>query len=145
VIRYTESIEGVGPGDLEGFFEGWPNPPSPERHLEILRRSHAVVLAVDDETERIVGFATAISDGVLSAYIPLLEVLPEYRCRGVGRGLMERMLDRLDGLYMIDLVASERAVTFYERLGFGKALGMVRRDFDAQSGRNPGEGDDHDG
>jgi ribosomal protein S18 acetylase RimI-like enzyme len=145
VIRYTERVEGVAPDDLRGFFEGWPNPPSPERHLEILRRSHTVVLAVDDENGRVMGFATAISDGVLSAYIPLLEVLPEYRGRGIGRALMERMLDRLDGLYMIDLVASERAVNFYERLGFGKALGMVRRDFDAQAGKDPDAGDDRDG
>ncbi len=30
------STEGVEPGDLVGFFEGWPAPPSPERHLALL-------------------------------------------------------------------------------------------------------------
>ena len=35
-----------------------------------------------DDAGRVVGFVTAISDGVLSAYIPLLEVLPEYQGAG---------------------------------------------------------------
>ena len=36
-------------------------------------------LALDKDT--VVGFATATSDAVLSAYIPLLEVLPEYQVK----------------------------------------------------------------
>jgi ribosomal protein S18 acetylase RimI-like enzyme len=75
---------------LQGFFVGWPSPPSPERHLELLRASTHVVFAV--EGERVVGFVTAISDGTLSAYIPLLEVLPEYQRCGVGSELGMRAL-----------------------------------------------------
>ena len=33
---------------------------------------------------QVVGFVTATSDGVLSAYIPFLEVVPAYRSRGIG-------------------------------------------------------------
>lgn len=69
----------MGPGQLTGFFEGWPSPPSEERHLALLRGSSHVVLAW--HAEEIVGFVTAISDGVLAAYIPLLEVRPGWRGR----------------------------------------------------------------
>jgi len=40
------------------------------------------VLPRDGEGGRVLGFVTAISDGVLSAFIPLLEVLLSGRARG---------------------------------------------------------------
>jgi GNAT superfamily N-acetyltransferase len=116
VIEYTDSLDGVEAAHLEGFFAGWPHPPSPERHLDLLRGSAAVVLARDGE--RVVGFVTAISDGVLSAFIPLLEVLPEHQGHGIGSELMRRMLERLDGLYIIDLSCDAGLEPFYARLGF---------------------------
>jgi hypothetical protein len=79
MISYTDSVAGITADKLQGFFVGWPNPPSPETHLKLLANSNYIVLAVDDETGNIVGFITAISDGVLSAYIPFLEVLPAYQ------------------------------------------------------------------
>ncbi|CAN5189789.1 hypothetical protein BH18ACT12_BH18ACT12_03640 [soil metagenome] len=80
----------------------------------MLRGSSQVVLACDGT--RVVGFVPAISDGVLSAYLPLLEVLPEYQGRGIGRELVRRVLAALGGLYMVDLVCDEDVVPFYERL-----------------------------
>ena len=115
MIEYVTDEGGVEPEHLGGFFVGWPTPPSPQRHLEILRGSSHVVLARDGE--RVVGFVTAISDGVISAYIPLLEVLPEYQGRGIGAELVRRLLAELDGLYMVDLCCDEDVVGFYERLG----------------------------
>ena len=133
-IRYVESVEGVRPDQLSGFFEGWPNPPTPERHLAILAGSDHFVLAIDDNVERVVGFVNAISDGVLSAYLPLLEVLPEYRGRGIGRELARRIVVRLDHLYMIDLCCDDSLVPFYRSLGFHRFVGMGRRNYDRQSG-----------
>ena len=43
-----------------------------------------MIIAIDENTNQVVGFVTAISDGVLSAYIPFLEVLPEYKSIGIG-------------------------------------------------------------
>jgi len=54
---------------------------------------------------------------VLSAYIPLLEVLPEWQGRGIGTELMRRLLDRLRGLYMVDLCCDAELEPFYRRLG----------------------------
>src|SRR6266516_4620599 len=103
MIGYRDSVKGIEACRLEGFFVGWPEPPSPETHRRLLGRSDHVVLALDEETGRVVGFVTAISDGVLSAYIPHLEVLPAYQGRGIGSELVRRMLERLSGLYGIDL------------------------------------------
>jgi ribosomal protein S18 acetylase RimI-like enzyme len=135
LISYVDNLDGISPGQLRGFFLGWPNPPSPETHLEILKRSSALVLAVDGESGRVVGFVNAISDGILSAYIPLLEVLPEYRILGLGRELMTRLLRQLEGLYMIDLVCDIRHVAGYEQFGMRRMNAMCIRNFAHQAGR----------
>ena len=125
-ITYQETTAGIGPNDLEGFFVGWPNRPSPEAHLRILEGSDHVVLAVA-QSQGVVGFVTAITDGISSAHIPHLEVLPEWQGRGIGTELMRRIMARLNGFYAVDLVCDEDVRGFYERLGFEPAQAMVIR------------------
>jgi ribosomal protein S18 acetylase RimI-like enzyme len=129
VITYADAPEAVTPADLEGFFVGWPRPPAPERRLDLLRGSDFVSLAFDGSS--LVGFVTAVSDGVLAAYIPFLEVLPSHQGQGIGTALVRRILDRLDDLYMVDVVCDAPLESFYERLGFlrlDRGLGLRRRD-----------------
>ncbi len=135
MIKYTSSTEDINPENLNGFFVGWPNPPSTQTFLKILKQSHEVVLAVDDATDNVVGFINAISDGILSAYIPLLEVLPEYKGRGIGSELVTRMLRKLDGLYMIDLVCDQELQAFYTKIGLKPGFAMMIRNFKKQSGK----------
>jgi ribosomal protein S18 acetylase RimI-like enzyme len=113
---YIDNAEAIRPDQLRGFFVGWPSKPTPERHLDLLRRSYAVEVALDGDT--VVGFVTAISDGVLSAFIPLLEVLPDHRNQGIGTELMRRLLAQLDQLYMVDLSCDANLEPFYRALGF---------------------------
>lgn len=134
-VSCTTSIDGLTHDALRGgFFEGWPDPPSPEAHLALLRGSRAVALAVDDADGSVVGFATAVGDGVLAAYIPLLEVLPTHRGAGLGTRLVQVLLEELAPTYMVDVCCDDGVVPFYERLGFTRSNGMVLRDYAAQSG-----------
>jgi ribosomal protein S18 acetylase RimI-like enzyme len=80
-ITYTSDLNDLDILGLTGFFVGWPNPPSIEVFKKILRGSYYVVLAIEEK--RLVGFVNSISDGILSAYIPLLEVLPGYQGKGI--------------------------------------------------------------
>lgn len=135
MIEYRDSADGLSSRHLIGFFEGWPQPPSPETHLEILRASSHLVVAFDTDEDRAVGFVNAISDGILAAYVPLLEVVPEHRGRGVGTELVRRLLERLGHLYMIDLVCDPDVVPFYERLGMRPlARAMSVRNFERSAG-----------
>ena len=127
VITYQTEVGDVRPEALQGFFVAWPATPSPERQLALLNGSDYVVLARDTETKRVVGFVTAVGDGVLSAYIPLLEVLPEYQQRGIGSELVRRMLELLEDVYMVDLCCDEELVSFYQRFGMGRWVGMGLR------------------
>jgi GNAT superfamily N-acetyltransferase len=126
-IRYTDELTGVESQHLHGFFVGWPQPMSPQDHLRLLAGSDCVVLAIDMDTERVVGFITALTDGVLTGFIPLLEVLPAYQGQGIGRAMMNRMLDRLRDLPNIDLMCDPDVVSFYERFGMHPWTGMVIR------------------
>ena len=71
-----------------------------------------IIVALDGDTA--VGFITALSDGVNSAFIPLLEVLPEYQSHGIGSELMRRMLIKLDDITNIDLTCDADMQAFYE-------------------------------
>jgi len=82
----------------------------------------------------VVGFVTAVTDGVLAAYIPLLEVLPEYQRRRIGEELMRRVMERLDGLYMVDLLCDPNMDAFYSRFGMKPAHAMAVRRYEHQSG-----------
>lgn len=134
MIEYIESMASIEPEMLSGFFEGWPKKPTQATHHEILSNSAEIVLAVDPESRQVVGFINAISDGVLSAYIPLLEVLPDYRGRGIGRELVKKMMAKLSDLYMVDLVCDRELEKFYGPLGFRLYHAMIYRNFDHQDG-----------
>lgn len=139
-IRLQQTLDGVHEAQLRGFFVGWPDPPSPATHLRLLQGSQHVILAIDEATAQVVGFITALSDGVLSAYIPHLEVLPAYQGRGIGSALVRQMLDHLRQQYMIDLICDPELQPFYARLGMRPWSGMVLRNYDRQSGAEPRAG-----
>lgn len=137
MITYTDDLAGITAEQLRGFFADWPTPPTPHTHLRLLRGSDALELAKDETTGRVVGFVTAVSDGVLSAYIPLLEVLPAYQGRGIGSELVRRLLLKLQHLYMIDLLCDIDLQPFYQRQEMLPATGMMVRNYARQSG-DPG-------
>jgi very-short-patch-repair endonuclease len=140
-IEYQTDLDGITAADLDGFFVGWPTHPNSLTHLRMLDNSYAIALAVDTDHDRVVGFANAISDGVLSAYIPLLEVLPNWQGRGIGTRLIEVLCEQLDGLYMIDLVCDAELEAFYEPLGFRALTRMARRYYENQTDAPAPEGD----
>jgi len=135
MIHYTDSLKNITLQNLQGFFAGWQNHPSPKKHFEILKNSAHIVLAIDEKTSNVIGFINAVSDKVLSACIPLLEVLPEYQGKGIGKELMKKMLAKLDGYYMIDICCDESLQKFYEKFGLKKYSAMILRNYSKQSGK----------
>lgn len=80
----SQTVVEVQEDMLHGFFVGWPRRPSARQHLPVLRGSYQSVVAIDDAHGRVVGFVNMLSDGVLTAFIPWLEVLPGYQGQGIG-------------------------------------------------------------
>lgn len=133
-IVYFENLDRISSQDIEGFFVGWHNSPSASTLLSILRNSAHCVIAYDTNARKVVGFVNCISDGILSAYIPLLEVLPDYQHRGIGTKLIERMLELTSHYYMTDLSCDAAMAPFYEEFGMRVGTAMCRRNYHQQSG-----------
>src|SRR4051812_37547160 len=118
MIQHVDSLDGIQASQLHGFFVDWPNPPTAESHLRLLAGSDSIVL----------------TDGVLSAYIPLLEVLPPYQGQGIGQTLVRQVLAQLGELYMVDLLCDSELESFYARFGMQPACGMIIRNYAHQTG-----------
>ena len=131
MIKYSSDVSSISSSQINGFFVGWPTPPDEETFLRILQGSYRVIFAIDDG--KVVGFINCLSDGILTAYIPLLEVLPEYQGQGIGQELVRRIKEELKDFYMVDLLCDEELIPFYERLGMQKAAGVCLRNYENQS------------
>ena len=127
MITYIENIEGITPKQLEGFLAHWDFVPSQDTLLQILRGSSHILIALDSETRNVLGYITALSDGVSCGYISHLEVRLAHRNNGIGTELMRRMLSKLQSLYGIYLGCAPAMAPFYERLGFQKMTAMSKR------------------
>lgn len=125
MIEYRDTTDGITPEMLTGFFEGWLHPRTPQVHLRILQNSDYQIVATDAGT--VVGFITALTDHVQTAFIPLLEVLPAYRNKGIGSELLNRMLAKLEAVPNLDLTCAPEMQGYFERFGLQAVVGMVIR------------------
>lgn len=69
---------------------------------------------------KIIGMGRCISDGVSDAYIQDVVVLSALRGKGIGKGIIQTMLNYLkdQGLSWIGLISEPGAEKFYESLNF---------------------------
>ena len=91
---------------------------SPDQLYEALQHSWDAVSALEDG--RLVGFGRAIADGVLHALIVDMIVLPSHQNRGIGRAILNRLVERCRaaGIRDIQLFCARGKSGFYERCGF---------------------------
>ncbi len=81
-------------------------------------------IAARDENQRIVGMARLIGDGAMRWVVEDVVVRDEYRGMGIGRELIQRLLDyiesqRLPGEVVgVDLMAAKGKEPFYAHFGF---------------------------
>jgi len=123
---YSESLESVDDADLEGFLLHWDFTPPAGTLLRMLKASSVVMLARDPDSSQICGYVAALTDHVVCAYISAIEVRPEYRKRGIGMALLNRMTERLS-VYGTYLSCAHAMVPFYESAGFKQVAGMSKR------------------
>jgi ribosomal protein S18 acetylase RimI-like enzyme len=91
--------------------EGWPSfGADPDRaHAVLTAPGVTTVVALDGEL--VTGFAYALSDGHLTAYLSMMAVHHDYRRKGIGRDLIEHAFP-LTGAERLDLV-TDTAGAFY--------------------------------
>jgi aralkylamine N-acetyltransferase len=125
----TEPTPAQVQGVLELYqFQGWwgqPGDHDREMAEAVIRGSHCFVIASHEG--RLIGMGRAISDRVSDAYIQDLVVQPAFRGKGIGIGIVNELIGRLqrDGLVWIGLVAEAGTWDFYRRAGFAEMPGSV--------------------
>ncbi len=111
----------ISPGDYEEvrrFLDavGWAHRVGDAvRFRALMEKAGRTVVAFDGG--RVVGFARALTDGVSNGYISMVAVALEYRGRGIGRELVERLVGEDAGVTWV-LRAGRGSAGFWERLGF---------------------------
>ena len=95
--------------------------------MALTRSDYIIVAESDGET---VGAARVMHDG-LQALIMDVMVLPEYQGRGVGKALMEHVMEYLDEIsrhdgIFVNLMSAVGREGFYEQFGFTRRPGENR-------------------
>ena len=98
----------------------WKDSYDPSGIKPLIEGSFAFAVAVKKDTGKAIGMGRVISDGVSDAYIQDLVVLPEYRGHGVGKKLVNALLEYClsKKLLWISLIAEPEQDKFYLSLGF---------------------------
>ncbi len=89
----------------------------PDVHKKAFEASHTVVFVYKDS--QLMGFGRALSDGAYQAAVYDVAVVPEFQKMGIGRMIMEKILERLHGCNII-LYARPGKEEFYGKLGLRK-------------------------
>lgn len=116
----------VRPADPERHFpgilhlyeaHGWTHAADPERLRTAVEHSECSLVALEDEA--VVGYARALSDRAFAVYVADVLVHPDRQREGIGRALMEAILERypIDRFHHQVLIAERGAEGFYRRLG----------------------------
>ncbi len=89
-----------------------------------------------------VGFARAVSDGAIIAYLADVYVLPAYRGRGLGFELVREMIDGSEAWDVRWMLHTADAQGLYAKLGFvqdAPAYPLMERARDSEAGRRASE------
>jgi GNAT superfamily N-acetyltransferase len=117
-IYYKTDIENITHEGLQELFLSveWESGKFPRELLKAIKGSHSVITAWDGE--KLIGLINALSDGALTAYFHYMLVNPSYQGKGIGKEMMDMMLDRYKGYHTKVLIAYPNVVEFYGKLGF---------------------------
>ncbi len=92
----------------------WPSLADPDVVRQVCEAPGSTAfVAIDTGTDRVVGWAQALSDGVLEAHLSFLAVHPDHRRCGIARLLLVATFQST-GAKRLDLITDEDAAGFYE-------------------------------
>jgi len=86
----------------------------------LIKGSFLFAVIVDKNSGETIGMGRILSDGVSDAYLQDLVVLPEYRGKGIGKQLVESLLQHClsKGIQWIGLIAEPDQDSFYSSMNF---------------------------
>ncbi|MDD4292160.1 MAG: GNAT family N-acetyltransferase [Clostridia bacterium] len=98
---------------------GWVNY---TRNPDMLKRAYLNSLCVVGAYEKgeLIGIIRTVGDGASIVFIQDIIVRPDFQRKGVGRALIEYVLDKYSDVYQIQLLTDDQTKTdaFYRSVGF---------------------------
>ena len=108
--------------------EGWAHRiVDQDRFIAMLSGATRVMVAT--EGERVIAFGRAVTDGVSNGYLSMVVVHPDFRCRGIGRRIVETLMGDDPDVTWVIRVGDQRqgARAFWESLGFVASTSAMER------------------
>lgn len=112
---WTQSFE---TDDLEKLFLSvdWESGKYPEKVQQAMQNSHKVFSVWDGD--KLIGLINSMTDKVLTVYFQYLLINPDYQGHGLGKKLVEGMLETYSEIPRKVLISVEEQVGFYKNCGF---------------------------
>ncbi|HAS12026.1 MAG TPA: N-acetyltransferase [Acidimicrobiaceae bacterium] len=101
---------------------GWFPERTEDDYAEALARGPAVGAW---RSEQLVGFARAITDGAIHAYVDDVMVHPEHRREGLAVQLVDALCDAIASVRTVTLFCGEDLVPLYERASFTRTQQVI--------------------
>lgn len=120
-IQYKDSQDFTEEELRELFLSvNWSSGNYPEKLVITMKNSGTVYSAWDGN--KLVGLVNALDDGIMTAYIHYLLIMPEYQQFGIGKELIKRIADKYQSYLRIVLIAYGKEIGFYKHCGFEEGV-----------------------
>jgi Acetyltransferases len=94
----------------------WSSGNYPDKLVIAMRNSSSVFTAWDGD--KLVGLANVLDDGIMTAYVHYLLIMPEYQYIGIGKKLVKMISESYKDYLRIVLIAYDEGIEFYKHCGF---------------------------
>lgn len=116
-LEWKHSIDGVDWQELSALYRAAPLGDKKPSHLQKVF-SNSMFKRFVYEDSRLVGAGRALADGADCSYICDVAVLPSHQGAGLGKQLVERLVEASRGHKKIILYAVPGKEDFYKKFGF---------------------------
>ncbi|WP_298542033.1 GNAT family N-acetyltransferase [uncultured Aquimarina sp.] len=98
----------------------WAKSRSLEGVEKLLQKTEVFVVVRDTDTEQLIGFGRALSDGIYRAMLDDIVIDESYRKRGLGKRIVHELLDQVQDVEQVFLNTKPELEVFYNEFGFTK-------------------------
>lgn len=116
-LEWTDSMDGVDWEELSALYKLAPLGDKPAANLKIAFGNSRFRCFVRDQG-RIVGVGRAVADGIDVSYICDVALLPEYQGTGLGKQIVNRLLELSKGHKKVIIYSVPGKEPFYRKFGF---------------------------